>query len=344
MDAPPVQYVTTSDGFDIAYSETGQGLPFVFCGTGFCHVQIAWQMPLLSDWLAALSSRFRLVQFDVRGAGMSTRGMPADFTLEHYQRDITAVVDALGLERFVLYGGSYHIGCLATQYAAENPERVAALILSGVGTSLDMYRGSALYDTIAEQDWDVFWQSLINLGAGAGDIERAQRIIALYKQAYGQHDFVLMARVGRRFQLTEFLPRLSVPTLVIDVRDFGILNREEPMKVARMAHAQLVTIDGTGVPGDLEQGMRAIEAFVAELPETKAASGAVAAEGAPSGLSTRELEVLRLLAAGRSNQQIADELVISLNTVRRHVSNVFDKTGAANRAQATAYAKDHGLA
>jgi DNA-binding NarL/FixJ family response regulator len=62
------------------------------------------------------------------------------------------------------------------------------------------------------------------------------------------------------------------------------------------------------------------------------------------GLSSREIEVLRLLAAGRSNQQIADDLVISLNTVRRHVSNIFDKTGAANRAQATAYAKDYGLA
>jgi DNA-binding NarL/FixJ family response regulator len=61
------------------------------------------------------------------------------------------------------------------------------------------------------------------------------------------------------------------------------------------------------------------------------------------GLSVRELEVLRLLAAGRSNQQIADELVISLNTVRRHVSNVFDKTGAANRAQAAVYARDHGI-
>jgi DNA-binding NarL/FixJ family response regulator len=53
---------------------------------------------------------------------------------------------------------------------------------------------------------------------------------------------------------------------------------------------------------------------------------------------------LRLIARGLSNQQIADELVISVNTVRRHVSNVFDKTGVANRAQATAYAKDHGIA
>jgi DNA-binding NarL/FixJ family response regulator len=64
----------------------------------------------------------------------------------------------------------------------------------------------------------------------------------------------------------------------------------------------------------------------------------------PHDLSAREVEVLRLVAAGRSNQQIADELVISLNTVRRHVSNIFDKTGVSNRAQATAYAKDSGIA
>jgi DNA-binding NarL/FixJ family response regulator len=61
-------------------------------------------------------------------------------------------------------------------------------------------------------------------------------------------------------------------------------------------------------------------------------------------LSPREIEVLRLLAAGRSNQQIADELVISLNTVNRHVSNIYAKTGAANRAEAAAYATRRGLA
>jgi DNA-binding NarL/FixJ family response regulator len=64
----------------------------------------------------------------------------------------------------------------------------------------------------------------------------------------------------------------------------------------------------------------------------------------PNSLSLREIEVLRLIAAGQSNQQIADELVISRNTVRRHVSNVFDKTGVANRAKAVAYARDRGLA
>jgi DNA-binding CsgD family transcriptional regulator len=63
----------------------------------------------------------------------------------------------------------------------------------------------------------------------------------------------------------------------------------------------------------------------------------------PAGLTQREVEVLRLIAAGRSNPDIAAELVISLNTVARHVSNIFSKTGAANRAEAATYAYRHGL-
>jgi DNA-binding CsgD family transcriptional regulator/class 3 adenylate cyclase len=64
----------------------------------------------------------------------------------------------------------------------------------------------------------------------------------------------------------------------------------------------------------------------------------------PNGLSEREIEVLRLIAAGRSNQQIADELYISLNTVARHVAHILDKTGAVNRTEAAAYAFREGLA
>jgi DNA-binding CsgD family transcriptional regulator len=63
----------------------------------------------------------------------------------------------------------------------------------------------------------------------------------------------------------------------------------------------------------------------------------------PEGLTVREVEVLRLIAAGRSNPEIAAGLVISLNTVARHVSNIFSKTGAANRAEAATYAYRHGL-
>jgi non-specific serine/threonine protein kinase len=63
----------------------------------------------------------------------------------------------------------------------------------------------------------------------------------------------------------------------------------------------------------------------------------------PDGLSEREVEVLRLLAAGKSNKEIADALVISLNTVYRHVTHIFEKTGAVNRTEAAAYAIRHGL-
>ena len=64
----------------------------------------------------------------------------------------------------------------------------------------------------------------------------------------------------------------------------------------------------------------------------------------PAGLSAREVEVLRLIAAGKSNQQVADELVISLNTVTHHVGNIFNKIGAANRTEAASYAHRNGIA
>jgi DNA-binding NarL/FixJ family response regulator len=63
----------------------------------------------------------------------------------------------------------------------------------------------------------------------------------------------------------------------------------------------------------------------------------------PSGLSEREAEVLRLLAAGKSNQHIADELFISLNTVSHHLRNIFAKTGANNRTEAASFAHQHGF-
>ena len=63
----------------------------------------------------------------------------------------------------------------------------------------------------------------------------------------------------------------------------------------------------------------------------------------PTVLTDRECEVLRLIAAGRTNRQIADELVISAHTVARHVQNIFAKVEVSSRAAATAYAYEHHL-
>jgi LuxR family transcriptional regulator, maltose regulon positive regulatory protein len=71
-------------------------------------------------------------------------------------------------------------------------------------------------------------------------------------------------------------------------------------------------------------------------------SGAIPPD-VPGMLSGREVEVLRLLAAGRTNREIADELYVSLHTVKKHATHIFDKLGATNRTEATSRARELGL-
>ena len=71
--------------------------------------------------------------------------------------------------------------------------------------------------------------------------------------------------------------------------------------------------------------------------------GTVAVPGLVDPLTGRELEVLGMLAAGKSNQAIAAEFVVTLDTVKKHVSHVLGKLGAANRTEAVARARELGL-
>ena len=64
----------------------------------------------------------------------------------------------------------------------------------------------------------------------------------------------------------------------------------------------------------------------------------------PRGLTEREVEVLRLVAIGRRNREIADELIIGLSTVANHIANILKKTNSANRAEAASFAIREGLA
>ena len=63
----------------------------------------------------------------------------------------------------------------------------------------------------------------------------------------------------------------------------------------------------------------------------------------PAGLTAREVEVLRLLARGHSNREIAERLFISRKTASNHVEHIYTKIDAANRAQASVFALKHGL-
>jgi DNA-binding CsgD family transcriptional regulator len=78
-------------------------------------------------------------------------------------------------------------------------------------------------------------------------------------------------------------------------------------------------------------------------PDLERVAALTSATPVGSGLSEREREVLAHLVAGRTNREIAELLVISQHTVRRHVENIFAKLGVTSRAAATAFAYEHGL-
>ena len=81
-----------------------------------------------------------------------------------------------------------------------------------------------------------------------------------------------------------------------------------------------------------------IRAFLGDAPASTPATTASSGD-----LSERELEVLRLIADGKSNQQIAETLFISVKTAGNHVSNILGKTNASNRSEAVAQALRNGL-
>jgi LuxR family maltose regulon positive regulatory protein len=93
-------------------------------------------------------------------------------------------------------------------------------------------------------------------------------------------------------------------------------------------------------PGYLAALVRACSQPKGGPPRSRAVG---AAPGLAEPLTGRELEVLRLLATGKSNQRIAHDLVVALDTVKRHVTHILGKLGAANRTEAVARARDLGL-
>jgi DNA-binding NarL/FixJ family response regulator len=102
---------------------------------------------------------------------------------------------------------------------------------------------------------------------------------------------------------------------------------------------------------EIEQAIRAVaegrthldpaiqQRLVAAVVESRPAATEL-----PDELTAREVEVLKLIAAGLSNTEIAATLVVSAATVKTHINHIFQKTGARDRAQAVRYAYQHGIA
>ena len=338
MDAPAVQYARTRDGVSIAYVSIGAGKPVVFASNVFGDASYYRRNLLgyreLPDQLAAAG--FRAIVMDVRGMGASDRTVP-EVRVDAWTMDVEAVVGHLGLQQFALYGSD--IGAaIAITYAYKHPEKVSHLVLSRPWRSWQQRAAATVHVVRSlrpenDEEWVATSKFIASMATGFhADSDEVAKVASAIQEAcdYEQYNAYMDAPVD--VDLTDILPSLRVPTLVIHIPGMVLSAYEDSREVAaRINGARLVEYDPP-------RTFPLIFDFLRESAEAPATGSET------SVLSLREAEVLRFVAMGRSNQQIADELVISVNTVNRHVSNIFGKIGVANRAQATAYAKDHGLA
>ena len=132
----------------------------------------------------------------------------------------------------------------------------------------------------------------------------------------------------------------------------GALSREDRILAAADVFAAL-TADRPHRPAFADDdAARTLEAEAAAKLDADAVACVLAAAGQraapsppgwPADLTDREVEVLRLIARGRSNREVAERLFISAKTVGRHVENLYVKTGVSSRAAAALYAMEHGL-
>jgi two-component system response regulator NreC len=184
----------------------------------------------------------------------------------------------------------------------------------------------------AEEDFEVV--------AEAGDVELTERRVAAY------HPTVLVLDVN--------MPGGSSLPSIPRIRDLApntrivILTMQSDAELAREALRAGATgyVLKEAAEAELIQAVRlAAEGRTYLNPELGArlAAEVPTDTGPPDGLSAREVEVLRLIALGHTNGEIASQLFLSVRTVESHRAHIQQKTQRSSRAQLVSYARDHGL-
>jgi RNA polymerase sigma factor (sigma-70 family) len=258
------------------------------------------------------------------------------------------VVDASGVDRFALLGLSGG-GPTAIQYAANNPERVTRLVLYGTWVRGRYRRG----ESQAEEGRLLI--ELMRVGWGGAVPAFRQVFSSIYIPSAGEEQkrwydelqqvsssSEMAARLWEsrtQVEISDTARRITQPALVLHARQDRSVPYEEGRRLASLLpEARLVTLESDN--HILQEGEPAWKAF---LSEVRAFLGddrrAPALAGDLSELSEREREVLQLVAAGMTNEQIAERLFLSARTVERHLSNVYAKlrlSGKSARAAAAA--------
>lgn len=190
----------------------------------------------------------------------------------------------------------------------------------------------------------------VDAAVAAGDFEEAAAVadeLEAFARRFGAAALIAMAHTARgTFAFAMGDADAALEHLRRACTGWRELRLPHEEARARMSYAQAVRAAGDE-DGALAE-LRAALAVFERLGAVADAALVIELLGGPTflprGLTAREAEVLRLLAAGRSNRVIAAELVISEHTVARHLQNIFAKLDVSSRSAATAFAFEHGLA
>ncbi len=353
---PSPRFGRTSEGVRIGFVESGSGPPLVHLpGIPFSNLEGEWRVPVLEAAYERLGRSVRLVQYDGRGTGLSQRDV-SDFSLPAMQSDLDAVVGALELKRFALLG-FYASVPVAIAYAARHPERVTRLILFGgsVRGWVPMSGpGMQALLSLIERDWDMFVESAAHAWLGWPDGESGRLAADWFRTATTPAIARAVLTELHDVDVSAEAASIRCPALVIHRRDATVIPLATSAELAAaLQDAELRIVAGSSASLFFEGADEMVDLIAgfatggagepSSLPPATAGAGAAPAVR-PGGLSRRELEVLRLLASGDSNAEIAHRLGLSVHTVERHVANIYRKIDARGRADATAYAVRRGLA
>jgi pimeloyl-ACP methyl ester carboxylesterase/DNA-binding CsgD family transcriptional regulator len=340
-----VHYARTQDGISIAYSSAGRGAPVVFASNP-CELHENSPHPhtqFMTDRLVGLG--WRVFRYDLRGMGASDRHV-ADMSLDALTLDIDAVVDRAGLDRFALVGTSAG-AAVAVAYAAARPGRVSRLvILDPFSTGRawaefsPLRRMLELIAQLAEDDWASFTLAAGNVVTGFDGAKEARKIAASLEHSASPRTFLQYEDAMKTVDVRPLLPRIEAPALVLHNTDFPIGSFEMSREVA----TSLPDAQFSVVSGEDAAEIEAIDTFLRPSVEARTGPSQVQAEAGGSGrLTPRELDVLRLIARGRTNREMSEDLVLSERTVARHITNIYAKLDLRSKAEATAYALRHDL-
>jgi pimeloyl-ACP methyl ester carboxylesterase/DNA-binding CsgD family transcriptional regulator len=337
-----IRFCTAPDGTCIAYAVHGHGPPLVRVATWLTHLEWDWSSPIWRHWLDRLGESHTVLRYDERGCGLSGVGVD-ELSVETWVGDLETVIDAAGLERFALLGVSQG-AAIAVAYAARHSPRISDLVLYG-----GYARGRRLRGQGEEEE-----ALIAAIRAGwAGDEPAYRHLFSMLFLPHGTpeqmswYDQLLritttadaavgLFRARGAVDVVDAARRVRVRTLVVHARDDRVVPVEEGRLLASLIPgARLVVLDSAN--HILLADEAAWEQFLSELDEFLGASPASAVPTTLDGLSPRELEVLGLVAAGLTNEAIAERLVLSVRTVERHLSTIYAKlrlSGKAARAAA----------